>query len=113
MYLGILGPDRREPRNGSGYHRIDLSRHNFKISPGMDASDAMTFINTTTITFSRTVKPWGQAQWFAVFDEVDSAKPSMMVPLKDVVFLTAGMIVSVAPGQLQFGVWWRQPELAE
>jgi hypothetical protein len=112
MYLGILNADRREPSEGSGYHRIDLSRHSFKISPGMTASEAMTFINTTTIAFPRTVKSYGWVHWFAVFDDIDSARPSMLIPMGRCVFVAAGVTASLAPGQLQLAVHCDQ-ELVE
>jgi hypothetical protein len=97
MYLGLLNLDHREP-DGDGYHRVYIGRHDFNISPGMKT---ITFVNTVPIAFSRTTKAWGQMRWIAIFDDAYGVQPRMLIRMQRDVFIAAGLVASLEPGQLE------------
>jgi hypothetical protein len=105
MFLGLRTEAGAEPDRNSGYHRIDLSRFSFGISPKRGDHEAFTFVNLVPIKGPLATRDWGRLVEGVIFAEVDDTHAGFFFPLTGAARVSAGSSISFAPGRLQFGVF--------
>ena len=100
-YIGIFRDDGREV-DAPGYHRLDLSRYRFKLSPP-DKGGHFMVINVDPIVWEMTTHAWDVVKSAALFDEVDDREPFHFLGSRfDPVEVGVARQVEFGPGKLCF-----------
>jgi hypothetical protein len=99
-FIGLIDSHGKEIK-GAGYHRIDMSEINFKITPPRNADVHLTFVNTSTVKWPVAQKQWPDVHGCAVFTEIDDEQPAFVrkftSPSQSV---AADSYLAMGPGQL-------------
>jgi hypothetical protein len=99
-FIGLTDVHGKEIK-GDGYHRIDMSEINFKITPPRSADVHLTFVNTSTLKWPVAQRQWPDVYGCAVFTEIDDESPSFVRPFShSPQHVSADSFLAIGPGQL-------------
>jgi hypothetical protein len=101
-FIGLLDEQKTEI-SVSGYHRLDLSVFNFRISPQRDDRHNLTFINFDPIAWTVKARWSKRVVYFAVYDDVTDDDPIIVEHLNLAIpSLYSGDTILIAAGNLAF-----------